>query len=70
VIFLFFNVGVDMLFNQANVSVESDGNGLVAAAFLHSRRIEGLRQEELDHRDPDYEVLGHGEGREARAVAT
>ncbi|MBE3119884.1 MAG: hypothetical protein IMZ50_14165 [Candidatus Atribacteria bacterium] len=30
---------------------------LIAIAFLHGLAAEGLRREELDYHDPDYEVL-------------
>ena len=45
------------VFPTENVTVEAYGNVLVAVAFLHGLAAEELRQEELDHRDPDYEVL-------------
>ena len=38
------------------ISVESHGNVLAAMAFLHGLAAEELRREELDFRDPDYEV--------------
>ena len=40
----------------AGVRVEAYGNVLAAIAFLHGLGAEELRREELDHRDPDYEV--------------
>jgi SAM-dependent methyltransferase len=39
------------------VTVEAHGNVLVAIAFLHGLAAQELRLEELDHVDPDYEVL-------------
>lgn len=45
------------VFPAANVAVEAHGNVLAAIAFLQGLAAEELRQEELDHRDPDYEVL-------------
>jgi hypothetical protein len=39
------------------VSVEAYGNVLSAAALLYGSASTELRQEELDHRDPDYKVV-------------
>jgi len=39
------------------VSVEAYGNVLAAAALLYGLACTELRQKELDHRDPDYEVV-------------
>ena len=39
------------------VSVEAHGNVLASVAFLHGLAAEELRPEELDYRDPDYELL-------------
>jgi hypothetical protein len=39
------------------VSVAPYGNVLSAIAFLHGLAAEELRPEELDHHDPDYQVL-------------
>jgi hypothetical protein len=44
-------------FPPANVRVEAHGNVLAAVAFLHGLAREELRPEELDTKDPDYEVL-------------
>ena len=44
-------------FRAENVSVESYGNVLTAAAFLYGVAAEELKSEELDPRDPDYEQL-------------
>jgi SAM-dependent methyltransferase len=40
-----------------NVIVQAHGNVLVAVAFLHGLAAQELTQEELDYRDPDYEVI-------------
>lgn len=39
------------------VSVASYGNVLAAIAFLHGLAVQELRPEELDHHDPDYQLL-------------
>jgi len=44
-------------FPTGEVTVEARGNVLTAIAFLHGLAAEELRQEELAHRDPDYEFL-------------
>ncbi len=44
-------------FAPANVSVESYGNVLATVAFLEGIATEELRPDELDLRDPDYEML-------------
>ena len=44
-------------FPGATVKVEAYGNVLAAIALLHGLASQELRQEELDHHDPDYEVL-------------
>jgi glycosyltransferase involved in cell wall biosynthesis/SAM-dependent methyltransferase len=44
------------VFPAANVTVETFGNVLAAISFLHGLAKEDLRQEELDYRDPDYQV--------------
>lgn len=44
-------------FPGANVEVSSYGNVLSAMSFLHGLAAEELSAEELDHRDPDFEVL-------------
>jgi SAM-dependent methyltransferase len=44
-------------FPPEQVTVEAHGNVLVAIAFLHGLAAQELRPEELDHVDPDYEVL-------------
>lgn len=45
------------VFGPGNVEVEAHGNVLAATAFLQGLAVEDLRRDELDHRDPDYEVL-------------
>ena len=45
------------VFAAADVRVQTYGNVLTAVAFLHGLAVEELQQEELDHCDPDYEVL-------------
>jgi hypothetical protein len=45
------------VFGPENVTVETHGNVLVACAFLQGLAAQELRSEELDFRDPDYEVL-------------
>jgi hypothetical protein len=44
-------------FAAGQVSVESFGNVLTAAAFLYGMAAEELRRSELELRDPDYEVI-------------
>lgn len=44
-------------FGGEAVEVSSFGNVLAATAFLHGLASEELKQKELDHRDPDYEVI-------------
>jgi SAM-dependent methyltransferase len=39
------------------VQVNASGNVLVATAFLYGMVTEELKREELDHKDPDYEVV-------------
>jgi SAM-dependent methyltransferase len=45
------------VFGTENVDVEAHGNVLTAIAFLHGLATEELRPAELDHRDPQYEML-------------
>ena len=45
------------LFPPQNVTVESYGNVLSTTAFLYGMAAEELKPEELDPRDPDYELL-------------
>jgi SAM-dependent methyltransferase len=44
-------------FPARNIEVEAYGNVLAASAFLYGLSVEELRSEELDHHDPDYELL-------------
>ena len=43
-------------FSASDVEIESYGNVLTPSAFLYGLAAEELRPEELQHRDPDYEV--------------
>lgn len=45
------------VFPSANVKVEAFGNVLAAIAFLQGMAFQELRPEELDYRDPKYELL-------------
>lgn len=49
---LFVNV-----FGAAGVRIDAQGNALTATAFLHGLCAEELNPFELDHVDPDYELL-------------
>jgi hypothetical protein len=44
------------VFPAANVTIEAHGNVLTAIAFLHGLASHELSGQELDFRDPDYEV--------------
>jgi SAM-dependent methyltransferase len=44
-------------FEPAEVQVTTHGNVLVATAFLQGMPLEELTSDELDHVDPDYQVL-------------
>jgi hypothetical protein len=44
------------VFGESNVDVHTHGNVLVACAFLQGISAGELTQEELDYRDPDYQV--------------
>jgi len=48
---------LEEVFPVANVSVEAHGNVHAAIAFLTGLAVEELSEEELDYRDPDYELL-------------
>jgi SAM-dependent methyltransferase len=48
---------VEEAFDPAKITVETYGNVLTAASFLYGLSSEDLRPEELDARDPDYQVL-------------
>ena len=45
------------VFGEGNVDIATHGNILVACAFLHGLATHELRRDELDHVDPDYQVL-------------
>jgi hypothetical protein len=45
------------VFGADNVTVTTYGNVLTACAFLHGLAAHELRAEELDHHDPDYQVI-------------
>jgi SAM-dependent methyltransferase len=47
----------EAVFPSECVRVEAHGNVLASIAFLHGLAAEELRREELDHVDPDYELL-------------
>jgi len=44
-------------FPASDVEIQSYGNVLAATAFLQGLAVQELSQEELEHHDPDYEVL-------------
>jgi SAM-dependent methyltransferase len=44
-------------FPGTNVEIEAHGNVLAAVAFLEGLAVQELRKEELDHHDPEYELL-------------
>jgi GT2 family glycosyltransferase len=45
------------VFPQSRVSVEAWGNVLAAISFLQGLSVAELREDELNHRDPQYELL-------------
>jgi glycosyltransferase involved in cell wall biosynthesis len=45
------------VFPPGNVRIDVAGNVLTATAFLYGLAAEELRQDELDYRDPDYQLL-------------
>ena len=45
------------VFTEDHVTVHAYGNVLTAAAFLYGLTAGELRQDELDYRDPDYELI-------------
>jgi hypothetical protein len=55
----FTSQGTERLFREAfdDVEVETHGNVLAAAAFLYAYSAEELSEQELAHRDPEYELL-------------
>jgi SAM-dependent methyltransferase len=48
---------LEEVFPAQNVTVEVHGNVLAAIGFLHGLAAQEFHQEELNRRDPDYEVL-------------
>ena len=48
---------VRIAFAPEGVRVEAYGNVLASISFLHGLTVDDLRREELDLRDPDYEML-------------
>jgi SAM-dependent methyltransferase len=44
-------------FPGTNVEIEAHGNVLAAVAFLEGLAVRELRKDELDHHDPEYELL-------------
>jgi SAM-dependent methyltransferase len=53
------------VFGPSNVRVEAYGNALSAACFLKGVSAEELSVSELDHRDPNYDVLVTGVARKS-----
>lgn len=47
----------EAVFPKSHVQVMAYGNVLAAAAFLYGMAIQELRHEEVEHCDPDYEVV-------------
>ncbi|MGA3165542.1 MAG: methyltransferase domain-containing protein [Terriglobia bacterium] len=45
------------VFPKDRVEVKAYGNVLAAVAFLHGFAVEDLRREDLEYRDPDFQVL-------------
>jgi glycosyltransferase involved in cell wall biosynthesis len=45
------------VFPPSALTMETHGNVLAAVSFLHGLAVEDLRPEELDHRDPNYQVV-------------
>ena len=45
------------VFPTTNIEVETYGNVLAATAFIQGLATQELRKEELDYRDPSYQVL-------------
>jgi len=56
---------LEEVFVPDSVKVENYGNVLAAIAFLMGLSADELRQPELDHRDPDYEVVIAARARKA-----
>jgi SAM-dependent methyltransferase len=57
----FTRLSARQLFEEAfpapNIEVEAHGNVLAAVAFLQGLAVRELRKKELNHVDPDYELL-------------
>jgi SAM-dependent methyltransferase len=55
----FTSQGTERLFKEAfdDVTVQAHGNVLAAAAFLYAYAAEELTEAELEHSDPEYELL-------------
>jgi SAM-dependent methyltransferase len=57
----FTTLSAQRLFEEAfprdQIKVRSHGNVLVATAFLYGLAVEDLRPDELEHDDPDYQLL-------------
>ncbi len=45
------------VFGEENIAVEVFGNVLIATAFLQGMAQHEVTREELDHKDPDYQVI-------------
>jgi SAM-dependent methyltransferase len=45
------------VFPESHITIKAYGNVLTAVGFLHGLTAGEFRREELDYRDPDYEVL-------------
>jgi SAM-dependent methyltransferase len=44
-------------FEEKNIQVKTYGNVKIAVAFLHGLAAEELKKEDLDHIDPDYQLI-------------
>jgi SAM-dependent methyltransferase len=44
-------------FSDGETAIQTYGNVLAATAFLYGMALEELRPDELDHSDPDYQVI-------------
>jgi SAM-dependent methyltransferase len=53
---------LEEVFGGTTVDITAFGNVLAASAFLYGLAASELTSEELDHADPDYEVIVAGEG--------
>lgn len=59
---------VEESFPSGDVKIEAYGNVLACTAFLHGLAVEELEQSELEHFDPDYELLITVRAQKAEAV--